>query len=92
MGEAGKNQPVIEGFGQVRQSIIRNRDMVALKNNNDAKKTLFIIVKPTSGSSYKNFVDIMDELRIAKITAAPAIDDDHITAEEQHFLKAHKIF
>lgn len=91
MGEAGKNQPVIEGFGQVRQSIIRNRNMVALKNNNNAKKTLFIIVKPTGGSSYKNFVDIMDELRIAKITAAPAIDDDHITAEEQSFLKAHQI-
>lgn len=91
MGEAGKSSPVIEGFNQIRNSIIRNRNMVGLKNNNDPKKTLFVIVKPTGGSSYKNFVDIMDELQIAKITVAPAIDDDHITAEEQSFLSAHKL-
>ena len=91
MGEAGKNRPVIENFGQIRKSIIKNKELVALKNNNDAKKTLFIIVKPTSGSSYKNFVDIMDELSIAKITAAPAIDDDHILEKEQRFMQEHQL-
>lgn len=91
MGEAGKSRPVIENFGQIRKSIIKNKDLVALKNNNDAKKTLFIIVKPTQGSSYKNFVDIMDELRIAQITAAPAIDDDHIMAIETDFMKQHQL-
>jgi biopolymer transport protein ExbD len=91
MGEAGKSKPNIEGFGQIRQSIISNKDQVALKNNNDAKKTLVVIIKPTSGASYKNFVDIMDELRIAGITAAPAIDDDHITDAEIDFMKQHQL-
>lgn len=91
MGEADKSQPNIEGFDQVRQSIISNKNQVALKNNNDAKKTLVVIIKPTSGASYKNFVDIMDELTIAEITAAPAIDDDHITDAEIDFMKKHQI-
>lgn len=91
MGEASKSRPNIEGIAQIRKSIVKNRDLVALNNNNDAKKTLFIIVKPTAGANYKNFVDIMDEMKIAKITAAPAIDDDHITDEEQRFMKEHRI-
>ncbi|WP_316809694.1 biopolymer transporter ExbD [Pedobacter heparinus] len=91
MGEPGKSSPHIEGVSQLRTALIRNRDLVALNNNQDAKKTLFVIVKPTSGASYKNFVDAMDELHIAKITAAPAIDDDHLTPEEQNFMKQHNL-
>jgi len=33
----------------------------------------------------------MDELNVAKISTAPAIDDDHITTEEQAFLKQHNL-
>jgi len=87
MGEPGKSVPTIEGFSQIRKSILANKEKVALANGNDAKKTLFIIIKPTSGSSYKNFVDIMDELSLADLKAAPAIDDNHILKEEQEFLK-----
>ena len=36
-----------------------------------------VIVKPTDGATYKNFVDIMDELNITKTNlTAPAVDDD----------------
>lgn len=91
MGEAGKSSPNIEGVNQIRQSIIRNKIMVAENNKGDAKKTLFIIVKPTSGAKYKNLVDVMDELSIAKITAAPAIDSDHLTSAERRFMVEHQI-
>jgi len=91
MGEAGKSSPNIESVNQIRQSIIRNKNMVAENNKGDAKKTLFIIVKPTSGSKYKNLVDVMDELSIAKITAAPAIDSDHLTSSERSFMDEHQI-
>lgn len=91
MGEAGKSSPNIEGVNQIRQSIIRNKNMVAENNKGDAKKTLFIIVKPTSGAKYKNLVDVMDELSIAKITAAPAIDSDHLTSSERSFMVEHQI-
>jgi biopolymer transport protein ExbD len=87
MGEAGKNTPVIEGFDTIRKSILANKVKVQTANPDHPKKSLFIIIKPTAGANYKNFVDIMDELRVAEITAAPAIDDDHITKEEQEFMK-----
>ncbi|HKG05080.1 MAG TPA: biopolymer transporter ExbD [Pedobacter sp.] len=87
MGEAGKSTPTIEGYKSIRQTIIANKKKVALANQDDPRKPLFIIIKPTSGSSYKNFVDIMDELHVADLKAAPAIDDDHILKEELAFLK-----
>jgi biopolymer transport protein ExbD len=86
MGEPGKSRPNIEGLAQIRQSIINNKNMVAKNNIGDAKKMLFIIVKPTAGAKYKNLVDVMDELSIAKITAAPAIDSDHLTRAERDFM------
>lgn len=87
MGEAGKSQPVIEGFDRIRKSIISNKLKVQAANPDNPKKSLFVIIKPTAGANYKNFVDIMDELKLAEIKAAPAIDDEHITKEEQDFMK-----
>ena len=91
MGEAGKSQPTIEGFGEVRNSILANKKKVADFYNNDPKKTLVVVIKPTSGATYKNFVDIMDELNITKITAAPAIDDENILDSETTFMKQNGI-
>jgi biopolymer transport protein ExbD len=90
MGEAGKSRPYISDYKQIRQSIMDNQLKVA-SGNGDSKKSLIVVIKPTSGANYKNFVDIMDELHIAKISSAPAIDDDHITAAEQSFMKENKI-
>lgn len=91
MGENGKNTPKIEDFKEIRKSLIANAKAVATANSNDPKKSLVVIIKPTAGSSYRNFVDMMDELHVARISTAPAIDDDHITAEEQAFLKKHEL-
>ncbi|MES2456898.1 MAG: biopolymer transporter ExbD [Bacteroidota bacterium] len=88
MGESGKSQPIVENMYQVRSAIMTNKQKVALANQNDMTKPLYIIIKPTSGSNYKNFVDIMDELHLADLAAAPAIDDDHIDKEEMDFLKS----
>lgn len=91
MGESGKNEPTIVGFKEIRQAIIDNKTKVAAANTDNPKKELFVIIKPTSGSSYKNLVDIMDELHVTEISLAPAIDDDHITVAEQDFLKRNKL-
>ncbi|WEK17588.1 MAG: biopolymer transporter ExbD [Candidatus Pedobacter colombiensis] len=91
MGEAGKSQPVIESIEDVRQSILKNKMKVDAVNVNNPKKSLFVIIKPTAGAHYKNFVDILDELKVVGITAAPAIDDDHITKEEQDFMKQQQL-
>nr|WP_121272252.1 biopolymer transporter ExbD [Pedobacter schmidteae] len=91
MGEAGKSQPVVEGFNQIRQSILNNKAKVQALHPNEPKKSLFVIIKPTAGANYKNFVDIMDELKVTQITAAPAIDDEHISPEELDFMKQQKL-
>ena len=91
MGENGKSTPKIEDFKGIRKSLLANSRAVATANSNDPKKSIAVIIKPTAGASYKNFVDIMDELNVAKISTAPAIDDDHITVEEHAFLKQHNL-
>jgi biopolymer transport protein ExbD len=91
MGEAGKETPTVEGFNDIRASILKNKKKVADFYHNDPKRTLVVVIKPTPGSTYKNFVDIMDELNITKITAAPAIDDVNITDAEKSFLKQQQL-
>jgi hypothetical protein len=53
-------------------------------------KDIMVIVKPTDGSTYKDFVDIMDWLNITKSNlTAPAVDDDpkNLLDSEKAFMK-----
>ncbi len=87
MGEAGKSAPTIEGFGDIRASLLKNKKEVKEKTGRD----IVIIVKPTDGANYKNFVDIMDEINITKTNiSAPAVDDDpaHLQDSEKEFMKS----
>ncbi|WP_235206960.1 hypothetical protein [Pedobacter sp. V48] len=73
----------METFAEVRKSILKNKDEVSKTTG----RQIVIVVKPTEGATYKNFVDIMDELNIAKIKTAPAIDDVNILDNEKAFMK-----
>ena len=84
MGEAKNATPTVEGFGDIRKSILDNKKKVAAATGG---RQLIMVIKPTSGATYKNFVDIMDELSIAKITTAPAIDDENILDNEKDFMR-----
>ena len=87
MGEAGKSTPTIEGYTDIRASLLKNKQEVKDKMGKD----IIVIIKPTDGSTYKNFVDIMDELNITKTNiSAPAIDDDpaHLMDSEKEAMKA----
>ncbi len=89
MGEAGDSAPEIVGYGsQIRAAILKNKKVVEAFG--DPKKSLTVVIKPTSGANYKNFVDIMDEINITKLTNAPAIDDDpnHLLEGEKAAMKA----
>ena len=83
MGEAKDAHPVIESFAEVRRSLLKNKEAV-LKNTS---RQIVIVVKPTDGATDKNFVDIMDELNIAAIKTAPAIDDVNILDNEKAFMR-----
>ena len=73
MGEPGKSTPTIEGFGDIKKSLLDNKKSVKATTGKD----IMVIVKPTDGATYKNFVDIMDWLSITKTNiTAPAVDDD----------------
>ena len=50
------------GFGAMR-NIIQQKQSSLVKNHIN-KDELIVIIKPTSESSYKNFVDVMDEISI----------------------------
>ncbi|MBB6502277.1 ExbD/TolR family protein [Pedobacter cryoconitis] len=87
MGEAGKSAPTVQSFSEVRKSILENKQKVQAASG----KSIVMVIKPTSGATYKNFVDIMDELAITGIKSAPAIDDVNITDAEVTFLKQQKL-
>ena len=68
MGVLGDNAPTVDNFGKngIRASLIENSKKV-IAGTGDPKKGLMVIVKPTDKSNYKNFVDILDEIKIAAI-------------------------
>jgi len=91
MGEAEKSKPNVASYQEIRQSIVSNKLKIDQANGHDPKKSIYVIIKPTSGATYANFVDIMDELHIAKIASAPAIDDEHILEQEKNFMRQNKL-
>lgn len=86
-GEAGKSQMHVVNFSQIRNAILEQRALVAKDQTASPYKDLYVIIKPTNTSVYKNFVDILDEVQINKIKSY-AIDDKYILNEEKSFMKA----
>ncbi|WP_316790656.1 biopolymer transporter ExbD [Pedobacter frigoris] len=84
MGEAKNAQPTVESFSEIGKSILKNKTDLY----NSRKRLLIVVIKPTEAATYKNFVDIMDELNIAGIKTAPAIDDKYITDGEKDLMRA----
>ena len=68
MGVLGDNPPTVDNFGKkgIRESLIDNNKKVIAGTGNP-KKGLMVIIKPTDQSNYKNFVDILDEIKIAGV-------------------------
>ena len=50
------------GFGEMRKMI--QQKQISLTNNHINKNELILIIKPTKESSYKNFIDALDEIHI----------------------------
>lgn len=87
MGEAGATAPTYENLSQVEKSIIENRKVA---DASGVKGEFVVLVKPTTGSNFKNFVDIMDELEILKVKVRQ-IDDDNILDSEKESMKSQGI-
>jgi biopolymer transport protein ExbD len=68
MGVAGDNPPTVDNYGKngIRKALIENNKKV-IETTGDPTKGLMVIIKPTDESNYKNFVDILDEVKIAEV-------------------------
>lgn len=71
----------------LQQEIAENKRIVADANANNPSKYLIVIIKPSKTSRFKDFVDTIDEMKIADIKSY-AIDDDNISGLEEDFVKA----
>ena len=91
MGVLGDNAPTVDNFGKngIRSSLIENSKKV-IAGTGDPKKGLMVIVKPTDKSNYKNFVDILDEIKIAAIPSYGIVNK--IEPAEINLLKSQGAF
>jgi len=87
LGEATKTPMKVIGFNDIRKAILDHKEIVAKTHQNAKDRGLYVIIKPTSTSVYKNFVDVVDEMGINKINTY-AIDDKYLLDEEVSFLKS----
>ncbi|MFD1629149.1 ExbD/TolR family protein [Pseudopedobacter beijingensis] len=68
MGVAGDNPPTVDSYNKsgIRKAFLENNERIVATTGNP-EKGLMVIVKPTDKSNYKNFVDILDEIKIAGV-------------------------
>lgn len=83
MGVTGDTSPTIESGSQIEDAIVKNRKTA---DASGVAGDFVVLVKPTAGSTFQNFVDIMDDLEILKVKVRQ-IDDDNIMPIEKQFMK-----
>ncbi len=86
MGVAGETTPVIETLDEVYKAISKNRKIA---DASGIPGNFVVLVKPTAGAKFKNFVDIMDELEIQKIRVRQIDDENIIPAEKEAMRNQH---
>ncbi|WP_222535447.1 ExbD/TolR family protein [Pedobacter polysacchareus] len=89
-GEAGKSAGVKSNFQQINQVLTENKKAIANLHGHDPDKFMVVIIKPTEASNYKNFVDVLDEMKIADIKSY-LVDDDRLLDPELAALKLLKL-
>lgn len=83
---AGADMKVV-AVKNIQQELRENELKVAKTHANNPSKFMIVIVKPAKTSKFQDFVDVIDEMKIAGIKSY-AIDDDHISSEELAFMKS----
>lgn len=80
--------PSIISSDEVRAVLMRQSEDV-LKATGNKKKGLIVLIKPSDKSNYKNLVDVIDELTIAKVQSYAIVD---IAKEDLQMMKARRIY
>ena len=87
MGETEKANMNTCMLSEIENQIAKNKLLVAKLNNNNPEKFMIIIMKPTKTATYRDFIDVIDEMKIADVKSY-AIDDDNISKNEEAFMKS----
>ncbi|MDN5284732.1 MAG: biopolymer transporter ExbD [Mucilaginibacter sp.] len=87
LGEPGKSAPEIIGYGKdnLRKLLIDKSKEVLEKTG----KAVFVVIKPSDKSTYKNMVGVLDEINITNITMYGIVD---ITPSEIADLQKNNIY
>jgi biopolymer transport protein ExbD len=75
----------VDTYGKIRQYILEKKKTVEAATG----KGLIVLLKPSNKSNYKNFVDILDEMKISDVQTYAIVD---ITPPEVDLLKRDKIY
>ena len=61
--------PQVDNYGRngIRKALIENSKKV-IAATGDPKKGLIVLIKPSNQSNYRNFVDILDEMKVSNIS------------------------
>ena len=91
MGLAGKTPPTVDNYGKsgIRAAFLENAKK-AIASSGDPKKGLMVIIKPTDKSNYKNFVDILDEVKIAGVPSYGIVNK--IESAEIDLMKSQDVY
>lgn len=87
MGEAENAAMKIADLSIIKNQIVLNKQFVSNSHAKASDKRMLVIIKPTATSVYKNFVDVIDEMKINGIETY-AIDDKYILDKEINFMKS----
>lgn len=85
-GEAGKSEPQKTTFSAIHEVLKGNKLAIARVHSSDPSKFMVVVIKPTEKSTYKNFVDALDEMKISDVKSY-LIDDTHLSDLERNLMK-----
>lgn len=86
MGTIEKANMKVLAVADLQKEIRANELLVAAAHQNNPSKYMIVIIKPGKTSKFQDFVDVIDEMKIANIKSY-AIDDDHFAEKELTFMK-----
>ncbi|TFF33685.1 ExbD/TolR family protein [Mucilaginibacter psychrotolerans] len=72
IGEPGKSQPTTEGFGKdgLRKTLLEKGKEIQQTTG----KYMVVLIKPSDKSTYKNLVDVLDEMNITGVQSYAIVD------------------
>lgn len=86
MGTIEKANMKVMPVADLQKEILANKLLVAATHQHNPSKHMIVIIKPGKTTRFQNFVDVVDEMKIADIKSY-SIDDDHFAEKELSFMK-----